>query len=681
MSTEFRIDVLDSTGVRVDEGPLTTVLALEDTARLDAIGSAQFTLPAEDPRGANINAGALFDIYDRVDGYLGRFYYRSKTIDAKAAGGAQLVVACHNQLIELARKSVYFRRTYVAQAVDDVIQDLAALVAGWSDVTDAGIGSTSVSYEGESVLLAVDVLRDRWNKHFRLGEARVLEFGAFGADSGLTLTNVRGQVQGEIALNTNIALVETIRLVDESDEVFNYIIPLGAGQGTAQLTIEQATLGTYTVETGTNDDGSHYYFIQDATSVAAYGRREKILSFPSIRPITNSDANILNAANALKLTAEAYLARHLVPKVTYAIAVRGLRENVSVGDLVRLQYRGVVDGYSFIDVNADFYVMDVTRKRDVNGTRTATLVIAAVADRRTSDTDVMMDVVSDIRALKVSVPLSLARTAHGPYVLRLSLSHTAEFTVRIGSEVLFLNYAILRFRTSPLKSSVTAAASGGGSAPTSGASSAATTSSGGASTSGADTSHTHTVTVAAHTHNVTTNNHTHTIPIKDDGTGSAVRYNATNHWFTCSTGLGSDSVATSSSGGGETVSSASGGSSSPTSSGGSSHTHSTPNHSHNMPHTHDVTIAAHSHDLIYGVYEDTEYPTDITVTVNGDGSYITDTTTPESHEIEIDITADLNDAVGGLRQNHRILFECASGQGEVECEVDILCTIQAIAVS
>jgi hypothetical protein len=38
------------------------------------------------------------------------------------------------------------------------------------------------------------------------------------------------------------------------------------------------------------------------------------------------------------------------------------------------------------------------------------------------------------------------------------------------------------------------------------------------------------------------------------------------------------------------------------------------------------------------------------------------------------------EAAGGLRQNHTIVFGCASGQGEIEVEIDMLLSIQAIAM-
>lgn len=690
MASEFRVDVLNAAGTRIGDGPLDTVQSLDDVARLDNIGSLSFTLPVADPRTQYISAGTSFDVYDRVDGYLGRYYYKNKQQEADAQGGKVQRVAAHDSLIELARVSVNFRRTYNNVAVDYVIGDLVDDVTGWIANVDLNIGNTTVTFEGESVLAAVDAMRDRWNQHFRLGNGRrILDFGAFGLDSGLVLANLRGQVQSELGQNTDIALIDSIQLVEEADEIFNRVIPLGAGQGTAQLTIQTATLGTYTVQTGTNADGSNFYYIEDSDSVTSYGRRAKVAVFPNIRPVTNSDANILNAANALKLTAEAYIARHIAPRAVYAVSVHGLRRSVSVGDLVRLQYRGVVEGYAYIDVNQTFYVMDLQRKRNVSGERSAVITIASIAERRTDDTDVVLELFHDIKVLKVHVPITLANSPVGPYTLRMDSTHNAEFTVRIGNEVTFLNYAKLRFRTSPLKSSVTTVSTVNSSVQSS--------------------------TSATHTHSITADgSHTHTLSITSTGIGSSgassqsTTLNGGTHIheidIRSNSGLSGYGVALTSGGVLFWENSANPGN--PSTEVTADHAHGI-DHNHNIDHghsgstagstthdhtigasgshTHNVTIPSHNHTLSYGIYQDTLYPTSISVAIDG-----VDRTGAlggpwdaggAGTEQEVDITTYLVNAVGGLRQNHRIAFSCSSGQGEIEAECAVLTSIQAIVVS
>lgn len=608
----FRIDILDAAGNRLGDGPLTTVLSLSDTRSLDKIGELQFALPASDPRTALVRAGRRFDVWDEQDGYLGRFFYRTRNL-AEQDGIGALQVSAWDALRDLGRDTVGFRRVYNFEPVEDVINDLVGLVPGWTANVEDNIGHTTVTYEGESPFRAVDEMRDRWHRHFRLQSydpgLYVLDFGSFGERLPVRLTNLQGQVQSDYARSIEVAYIDRLSFVDESDLIYNCVIAVGGGQGTTQLTMEQATAGDYPVESRANQDGSLSYFIEDTGSSGEYGRQWYILSLPNIRPITNSEANIVNAANALKLTAESFLSKHLVPKVVYTATVRGLRSELKVGDLVRITYRGQVEGYSYIDVDEDFYVMDVRRSRSLSGDRMAQITIATTSERRTSDEDTIIGMVHDLNSLKVHVQPTLAYSPVGPYIKRFKNGGPhALFHVRIGSEVLYLNYAILRFHTSPLKSSVEASAANG-----------------------------------AHNHKMFTFDAFQAADAADCRYLARDISGGNNHVIVGTNAGSPDDL-----------------------------------------YTRD-TSSDHTHDMTYGVFEDSTYPRNISIYING-VDRTTDlggTWAPTSieYEVELDITDILVNEPGGLRQTHEIEFRAANGKGEVECEVDMLVTIQAIAVA
>jgi hypothetical protein len=631
----FRIDILDASGNLLGPGPIVTATQLNDTRRLDKIGEASFVMPAGDPRTEYITSGVQFDIYDEVDGYLGRFLFKDKQIQ-ETKGQALLVVNAYDRLRELSRATVGFRRTYNNEAVDSVIADLIGVLSGWAVDVEAGIGNTTVSYEGESPLVAIDELRDRWGRHYRLQPPALLEFGAFGETAPVRLTRLRGQIQTAIAQHPEVALVNSISLVEESEEIYNSIIPLGFGQGVSQLTIENATLGTYTVLSAQNQDGSFYYYIEDNASVAAYGRRVRVLTFPQIRPITNSPANLENAANALKLTAEAYIGKHLEPRIEYSVDVRGLRKAVKVGQKIRLQYRGMVENYKYIDVDQDFWIMDITRSRNAStGDRTASISITNVDARRTADSDVVLGVIHDLRSLKVHIPATLSYSPIGPYVKRIKGDATPanrvnpEFSVRIKEEVLRLNYAILRFVTSPLKSSASGAASGGGSTET-------TTS----------TPHEHLILRSQDGTALQGPLNTRRFTILDQTSGLLYHFDAQSDVSASAQFF-------------------------ETQPGGS--------------HTHQVTIPPHTHNLNYDIFADTVHPQGIGVEINGvdvtaqlGGPWASSNA---AVDVEVDITDILLNATGGFQQNHTVTFYAASGRGEIQFGVDMLVTIQPIAVT
>ena len=128
-----------------------------------------------------------------------------------------------------------------------------------------------------------------------------------------------------------------------------------------------------------------------------------------------------------------------------------------------------------------------------------------------------------------------------------------------------------------------------------------------------------------------------------------------------------------------------GGGSTETSSSSGTHTHQVtiPNH------THQVTIPAHTHSITYGITDDTAHPQSITVSVNGVNKTndLFGSATLAPTNAAIDVVADagvltglLNNASGGLRQEHDITIACGSGQGRVEVTVEVYEITQTIAV-
>ncbi|MCK5019034.1 MAG: hypothetical protein KAS32_18380, partial [Candidatus Peribacteraceae bacterium] len=520
--------------------------------------------------------------------------------------------------------------------VSDIIND----IPDWDSLTDAGIGLVSTTVQGESPFRAIDELRDRFGKHFRLGTLtggkNILEFGEFGEASGVRLVSQRGVVQAAAAASPEIAYVTRISEVEETNQVFNSVIPLGSGHEVNQLTIRKASAaaGDEDIQTGTNKDGSPFYFIQDSVSIRRLnpdadlsdlndkGRRWKVLPFTQISPISSSDADVIRAASYLKIAGESFMKRHLVPRVTYSLDVSALRKEVKPGDTVRLDYQGSSDNHTYINVKEDFFVMDITYDWNANGQKSANMVISSVAVRRTSDTDIVLGVMNDLNALNMHAPISHSLAKEKFNGLRLDSATEAEVTVRIRSEVTSMSNATLFFKSTPLKSSVLAAKSGGGA-----------TSSGGGN----------------HRHQMF---HFGTPP---GGAPSSKIYECTGvsgserFGVTLPTNAGVADLYTFSSSG---------------------------NHSHTVPN--------HTHDMTYGIFEDTVYPQSIKVSIDG-----VDRTaalggpwgqSDEAADVEVDITEYLTEPTTVLQQDHEIIFSCDSSQGQIDGGVDMLLGIQAISI-
>lgn len=454
-SSPFRIIVYTASGTM--QGELASVVSVNNFNGLDKMGGCDFEVVATDESALLIQPGVYFDIYDEIDGFIGRFYYLNASISY-----GRIAVSCEDEITALRRQFVGYRRDYTFDPVENVVNDLLSVI-GWSSVVDSGIGNTSVTFEGETVLTAIDVLRDRWGSHFRLGtSASQLEFGAFGVNNGILLTRLEGQVQSLFAENENVVHIDDDGLVQSIDvsQLYNRIIATGSGQGSeAELTMENCVVGSYPVQSGLNADGTSYFYIEDAASIAAYGLRVRVAKFTGIRALSMNDTDIQRAKDAVKYAAEAYLVRHKAPRIECTVNVVGLRSNVRVGDKVDVVYKAVGDGTSspYLDIDDEFYVMDIDRRRDVNGDRGAQLSLCSTDARRTQDTDIIVDVIRDVEVLKLHVQPhqfwsenTYTDTIQGWPVTTDKTYKAATFKIEIDNSVLKLTKVRIRFKTIPL---------------------------------------------------------------------------------------------------------------------------------------------------------------------------------------------------------------------------------------
>ena len=82
------------------------------------------------------------------------------------------------------------------------------------------------------------------------------------------------------------------------------------------------------------------------------------------------------------------------------------------------------------------------------------LTVATIDAWPTSEAELIADEMASGRLMEAHPQLTIAYSPVGPYTRRVDSTHTAVFVARIGKEVTALNYAILRFKTGPLVSSV-----------------------------------------------------------------------------------------------------------------------------------------------------------------------------------------------------------------------------------
>jgi hypothetical protein len=467
---------------------------------------------------------------------------------------------------------------------------------------------------------------------------------------------VRGGDSVALTDNHDVCLITDIEEVADGYDLLTRVYPFGAGNADNRLTLAHTTRTAptgYTLSLATNE------LINTAAETALGLRIERYLSWKEIGPISNSDTDLQSAANMLFDAALRELQIRSVVQHAYTLRVTKCDFILYPGQTLRVVYQGwcqIVDytgtpsgNWHYLNIDEDLVILETTTEIDGAGLRTVGLLVSTVAAWPTSAAELSADELAAGRLMEAHPQLTIAYAPVGPYTRRMDISHDAEFIVRIGKEVTALNYAILRFKTGPLVSSVKNIA---GESTSSGASSKASADSGGSinqSSEAADPLHFHKL----HIQNGSGGDDL-TIDTSYPSSASLYTSGSTSDVATLSQGTGAVNHA---------------------------HTISVSGHQHGIEHTHTFTPNL---TASYGIFQDTLYPTTIFLEIDGvargealGGPWAAG---GAAVAVELDITTYLVNASGGLRQNHSIKFSCTSGQGEIEAEIDMLVSIQAIAV-
>lgn len=355
-------DIFSNQDVLLGTG--STLVSASATRVLDGAGSFTLTFPAASEALFSLitleNRVRIYVEQDEQPRYFGGGIIREMTVD-ESGGGAKVVVSGPDSLDALTRKSVLLGRKYENQFIDAIAADLVSLVPPWSIQVDSAY-TQMVRFDGTSVLKALLSLAEKAGLHLREGTTpNTLEMNAFGDDSGIKAVKPN-TLTVELNSRDDILLIDKISQKSSSRDIVNWIIPLGAGQGEAAVTLEN--LVSTTPESMEGPDGSTIYFIQDVDSIEAYGQIEKVVNFPDIVPTTNSLAIKQYASELLYRAATAYLERAAVPLVCYNLSVKKVRTAIRPGDKIRVAYQGMIETesghHTYIDINDLFWVMKLT---------------------------------------------------------------------------------------------------------------------------------------------------------------------------------------------------------------------------------------------------------------------------------------------------------------------------------
>jgi parallel beta-helix repeat protein len=225
--TAFTIDLLNGSNEPIGDGPLTNVLSVSIQEKLDESGAISFVVPATDLRVATLlDQAARF----RVRLSSGALVYGIIDKDALDATADQpnRTVQGADMLRELQHYSMGWWCFFDDQDLNTIVLPKLVQDTGWTlGTVDAALGTIYYSFDGDSRLAALIKIATNTGKHFRLGSAfRSIDFGAFGASSGVTFANV----ETALVSNDGIPIISALQLTSDRAPVVNRIIPWGAGQ-------------------------------------------------------------------------------------------------------------------------------------------------------------------------------------------------------------------------------------------------------------------------------------------------------------------------------------------------------------------------------------------------------------------------------------------------------------------
>lgn len=399
-------DVYSPSDVKL--GTVTDLISADVVRLIDGVGNFTLSASATDENSVRLLVvGNRVRVRSQQEGALrlvgGGIINSVKMRESE--GNVSLVVSGPDFLQDLVVKSVLLNRSYDNQPVATIFSNLIALVPGWTAVTETGLGNQTSRFDGASVFKASLRLAEEIGAHIRSRSDGVVELGYFGQDSGLRVVNLRGVV-AETEDNDDLLILSSIAEEATSDQIVDWVIPIGAGTGSSALTLKASTrTSPYPIQTMIGPDGSTLYYISSAENLGV--SRQRVITFKQIGPIANSVLAKQLAANALYDAAVAWLDQNNKKLVTYQIGIKRAKSIPNPGDKVRLTYRGKARDkdnqfFSRIDVDDYFWVMRVQERFSPSGS-SLDLTICNIDMMNRDISDVMVGAIESIQSEKVSV--------------------------------------------------------------------------------------------------------------------------------------------------------------------------------------------------------------------------------------------------------------------------------------
>ena len=323
----------------------------------------------------------------------------------------------------------------------------AAVATGWTLVPAASATNNYVyaRFAGESVLAALVGVAQKTQTHFYRSGPRALTFASAFTSSGVRAIQASGDLVTETA-----AIVDLSEQIDTFD-LLTRIVPLGAGNGEARLTLAASSRTApsgYTVNKPLN-------YLQHNASVTTFGVIDAPwIEFKDVRPISNTDADLQAAADMLFDQALKELTRRAIDMqvATYAVNLAGCSRLLRPLQSLRLVYRDIDSG---INIDQDVNILAATWEISADAIQTTAVELSTSDLWPQDDVGAVVERMNEGTVYQAHPQLNanayvIAYTKH----LDETQANPAQFRFRFDQEVTQLTRVCFDFQLLPLESTV-----------------------------------------------------------------------------------------------------------------------------------------------------------------------------------------------------------------------------------
>jgi hypothetical protein len=247
VNSPIRVDVYSPAGVKLADGPITSVLGFSYSPGVNKISTFSLDIPAEEERSAIITQGTELYVYVQSEGLV----FRGITDKAVTNITPDEKKILHVSGSSIGRKLVWantlfglqFENTPLATVIADILtlDESATFSVGALDTPTTNFQSGR--FDARSLWQALTTVADTFNYLVREDPVNAtISMGAFGANpNNLRLVNVEHMTPELAASNQVFAIAEIEEILDGSD-VWNRVIPQGQTQGIQGLKFDLSPL-------------------------------------------------------------------------------------------------------------------------------------------------------------------------------------------------------------------------------------------------------------------------------------------------------------------------------------------------------------------------------------------------------------------------------------------------------